>query len=226
MRKILVLSGGGSHGCFEIGIVSRLIQDGKGSWDLITGVSAGSINACYLSTIEKDDEKNHIVEFKKLWTDFKNADVYSNEFFLNGLSIFNNELFRKKLETIFGDKKPIRPVIIGTTSLSTSESKIFSNKDMMEEIAAFNIKENKLIDTVAIFKTKTKKLNRISLAFDFFSVVDKPKRALNLITYDEKKKIIYIPVVDDNGKVSNRNILYQLKGSYFEFIGIETEKRK
>ena len=103
---------------------------------------------------------------------------------------------------------------------------VFSNKDMMEEIAAFNIKENKLIDTVALFKTKTKKLNRISLAFDFFSVVDKPKRALNLITYDEKKKIIYIPVVDDNGKVSNRNILYQLKGSYFEFIGIETEKRK
>lgn len=132
MRNILVLSGGGSHGCFEIGIVSRLIQDGKGSWDLITGVSAGSINACYLSTIEKEDEKNHIGEFKKLWTDFKNADVYSNEFFLNGLSIFNNELFRKKLETIFGDKKPIRPVMIGTTSLSTSESKIFENDDMIK----------------------------------------------------------------------------------------------
>ena len=49
---------------------------------------------------------------------------------------------------------------------------------------------------------------------------------LELISYDGKKKIIYIPVVNNNGKVSNKNILYQLKGGYFEFIGIENGKRK
>jgi dipeptidyl aminopeptidase/acylaminoacyl peptidase len=52
-------------------------------------------------------------------------------------------------------------------------------------------------------------------------VVDKPKRALNLITYDEKKKIIYIPVVDDNGKViSVDNIPIQPK--YYDFQWKET----
>ena len=103
---------------------------------------------------------------------------------------------------------------------------IFSNKSMMQEISTFGIKGNKLVDTIKLFKTKTKKLNKISVEFDFFSVVDRPERPLELIGYDEKKNIIYIPVVDNNGKVSNKNILYQLKGSYFEFIGIETGKRK
>ena len=103
---------------------------------------------------------------------------------------------------------------------------IFSNKSMMQEISTFSIKGNKLVDTIKLFKTKTKKLNQISVEFDFFSVVDRPERPLELISYDEKKNIIYIPVVDNNGKVSNKNILYQLKGSYFEFVGIEIGKRK
>ena len=88
------------------------------------------------------------------------------------------------------------------------------------------LEENQLIDTTKIFKTKTKKLNNISVEFDFFSVADRPERPLELISYDEKKKIIYIPLVNNNGKVSNKNILYQLKGGYFEFIGFENGKRK
>jgi hypothetical protein len=103
---------------------------------------------------------------------------------------------------------------------------VFSNKSMMQQISTFNIKENQLIDTVKIFKTKTKKLNNISVEFDFFTVADRPERPLELISYDGKKKIIYIPVVNNNGKVSNKNILYQLKGGYFEFIGFENRKRK
>jgi hypothetical protein len=103
---------------------------------------------------------------------------------------------------------------------------VFSNKDMMQQISTYNIKENQLIDTAKIFKTKTKKLNNISVEFDFFSVADKTERHLELITYDERKNIIYIPVVNENGRVSKKNILYQLKGGGFEFVGIETGKRK
>ena len=131
MKRVLVLSGGGSHGCFEMGIVSRLIQDGKGSWDLITGVSAGSLNACYLSTIKKEDEKTRIDEFKKLWINVKNSDIYKTECFLNGLSVYNTDPFKKQLD-IFNDREPVRPVIIGTTSLTTSSSQIFTEKDIYE----------------------------------------------------------------------------------------------
>lgn len=103
---------------------------------------------------------------------------------------------------------------------------IFSTKDAIQSISSYSIEGNELVDTVKLFKTKTKKLNSIDVEFDFFSVVDRPERPLELITYDEKKKIIYIPVVGDKGQVTKKNILYQLKDRYFEFIGIETGMRK
>lgn len=103
---------------------------------------------------------------------------------------------------------------------------VFSNKDMMQQISTFNIKDNQLIDTAKIFKTKSKKLNNISVEFDFFTVGDRPERPLELITYNEIENIVYIPVVNENGRVSKKNIIYKLKGGYFEFIGIESRKRK
>ncbi|MEO6454599.1 MAG: hypothetical protein ABIN97_11020 [Ginsengibacter sp.] len=103
---------------------------------------------------------------------------------------------------------------------------IYSTKDAMQSISAYNINHNKLFDTVKLFKTKTKRLNSIDVDFDFFSVVDRPERPLELITFDNKQKIIYVPVVGDKGQVTKKNILYQLKNHYFEFIGIETGMRK
>lgn len=102
----------------------------------------------------------------------------------------------------------------------------YSSKDSRQSISCYSIEGNKLTDTVKLFRTKTKKLNTINVAFDFFSVVDRPERPLELITYDDKLNIIYIPVVDDKDQVTKKNILYQLKDGYFEFIGIETGKRK
>ena len=93
MPNLLVLSGGGSYGAFEMGIVSRLIEDENYSWDVVTGVSAGSINASYLSTIDKNDIKNHIQEFRELWTSIKSSDIYSPDFFLNGLTFSLQKYF-------------------------------------------------------------------------------------------------------------------------------------
>lgn len=130
MKKILVLSGGGSLGTFEAAILSQLILQGKGSWDLITGVSAGSINASYLSTIDRNKELDNITIFKNLWCSIKNKDVFNPELFLNGLSIYNTNKYKIKLETIFKDKKILRPLMINATSLNTSTSKIFTEEDI------------------------------------------------------------------------------------------------
>jgi predicted acylesterase/phospholipase RssA len=130
MTKILVLSGGGSYGSFEVGVVSNLIEKGLGGWDLITGVSAGSINACYLSTIKKEDEKENIPIFKNLWLNIKDKDIYKPDFFLNGLSVYNTKPLEKKLDEIFKDKKSVRPVIISTTSLTNAQALHFNNDDI------------------------------------------------------------------------------------------------
>jgi len=106
------------------------------------------------------------------------------------------------------------------------DNAIFSTKDALQSISVYTVANNKLNDTIKLFKTKTQKLNSIDVEFDFFSVADRPERPLELITYDEKQKIVYVPVVGEAGKVTKKNIMYQLKGGYFEFIGITTGKRK
>lgn len=103
----------------------------------------------------------------------------------------------------------------------TVTNSIFSSKEAQQSISAYAIIGGKLVDTVNLFKAKQKTFNSIDVNFDFFSVVDRPERPLELITYDDKKQTIYIPVVNDKGQVSKKYILYRLNGTCFEYIGIE-----
>ena len=48
--------------------------------------------------------------------------------------------------------------------------------------------------------------------------MDKPERPVRLIKYDKIKKIIYIPIVLEDGKVTDRYIQYKFNGSYFEKV--------
>lgn len=93
-----------------------------------------------------------------------------------------------------------------------------SSKDKYQSIRVYSVDNNSLNDTVAIIKTPKGLDYSISFEYDFFSVVDRPERPLRLIKYDADKKIIYIPIVLEDGKVTNRFILYQFTGQYFEHI--------
>ncbi|HAO06180.1 hypothetical protein [Chryseobacterium mucoviscidosis] len=94
---------------------------------------------------------------------------------------------------------------------------IFSTKDMAQAIQAFTIRKDLLIDSDKIFKTKTTTLNKIQVDFDFFSVVDRPERPLKLITFEKDK--LYIPIVNKDGVVSKKFLVYQLNNNYFQYIG-------
>jgi hypothetical protein len=91
-----------------------------------------------------------------------------------------------------------------------------STRDAYEILRVFTVTGNKLNYSVPLIKTSGGLKNSISFEFDFFSVVERPERPLQLIKYDAEKKIIYIPVVLENGKVTNRFIVYQFTGQYFE----------
>jgi len=97
---------------------------------------------------------------------------------------------------------------------------------MAESVTAYTIRNSKLVDTVGLFRTKKEILNAIDIEFDFFSVVDWPTRPLQLIAYDEEKKKLYIPYIEGYGQVTKRNLVYQLKGKYFEYVGIESKHEK
>jgi hypothetical protein len=100
----------------------------------------------------------------------------------------------------------------------------YSTKDAMQSVTAFRI-NGKLLDSVKLFKTKNEKLNTIKVYYDFFSVVNRPERPLKLITYDDKLRQLYIPLVGDKDQVTKKNLVYQLKGRYFEYAGVEPDRR-
>jgi predicted patatin/cPLA2 family phospholipase len=71
--NILLLSGGGAYGAFEAGVISRLVENGS-RWDYLTGVSAGSINAFFLSSLGYPANLTNIL--RNSWSDLKNDNVY------------------------------------------------------------------------------------------------------------------------------------------------------
>ena len=95
---------------------------------------------------------------------------------------------------------------------------IYSTKDASQSIKIFTIENKLLNNSVKLIKTQNGLTNSINVNFDFFSVAARPERPLRLIKYDNAKKIIYIPIVLENGKVTDKFILYQFTGQYFEKI--------
>ena len=96
---------------------------------------------------------------------------------------------------------------IGNAILSTSE--------VTQSIHTFQIDGDELFDDVRIIKTGSGLKNSISVPFNFFSVVDRPERPVELIKFDNKKKTIYIPLVKEDGTVTEKYIYYKFDGNYF-----------
>lgn len=164
-----------------------------------------------------------------------NFRIYSWDTWTGGTMRFFNTIFQYRYNGQVFTKVPVKGegdpgsagvqvftvTLKGKTIYLNVTNAIGSSKDCAQSIRAYSIENGKLIDTVKVFKTKTKTLNSIEVSYDFFSVVDRPERPVRLITYDENKQMIYIPVVNDKGTVTKKNLCYQLKGDYFEYIGID-----
>jgi hypothetical protein len=93
---------------------------------------------------------------------------------------------------------------------------ILSHKDETQGVDTYCINNGSLDGSVRIFKTKTGLHNGISFDFNFFSVVNRPERPIQLIDFDSVHRSIRIPVVLEDGTVTNRTIVYRWTGQYFE----------
>jgi hypothetical protein len=97
---------------------------------------------------------------------------------------------------------------------------IGSTQDRYEGVGLFRIDGNNLNDNVKLFKTKSGLTNSIGFGYNFFSVVDRKERPVELILYDTKTKVLKIPVVIEsekfmNGEVTEKIIKYKFNGTYF-----------
>ena len=138
--KALVLSGGGSNGAFQVGVLKYLLGTLGRHYDIITGTSVGALNGAILaqgSTL--DDMRSLGIQLEYIWKATSNKNVYKN-WFLTG--IFGG-LFKKSLydsSPLMGMiEKFIDPKKIATSgtkfravacSLTTGELEIFTEKSV------------------------------------------------------------------------------------------------
>jgi hypothetical protein len=137
-----------------------------------------------------------------------NGRVFTN--ITDGNEVVDGENACSNLYTVMIDKKPYYLVI------KISEG---SARDHSESISAYRIDGENLVDTVKVFKTKTETLNSIVVIIDNNNVVDDYNQNEG-ITYDEQRKIVSVPLVNDKQALTNNFLLYKLKGRYFEYIGV------
>lgn len=118
----LAFSGGGAFGAVEIGILKRIQSD---KYDMYTGISAGGLNAGYLSFF--GDIGDGIRHLESLYGEFRNRQIY-HLLPMTGVSLLNTEPLKDTISDII-DKMPNGPVIntlIGATNLETGHLDTFN----------------------------------------------------------------------------------------------------
>ena len=124
----LAFSGGGSFGAVEIGILKRINQIEKKKYDIYTGISAGGLNAGFLSYYK--DLTLGIKNAEILYSNMKNKMVYEISPH-NELSILNTDPLFKTLTTVIDrmGKEPVIETYIGATNLYTGSLDIYKFND-------------------------------------------------------------------------------------------------
>ncbi|KEY20176.1 hypothetical protein [Kaistella antarctica] len=102
-------------------------------------------------------------------------------------------------------------ITLGTSILSSGLS--------YHTIKIFSIEDAKLNENAKLIKTKTGIRNQIGYEVDLTSRTNRDREVGNYkIEYDEKNKVISIPLILENSKVTGEKIHYQFKGKYFEKV--------
>ena len=140
IKRGLCLSGGGSHGAYQVGVLKALSESGR-SWDYVSGVSVGSINGIFIAMHKPEEQKKAIEALEKMWkTDIKNnSSIYKPWFFwpINYIASFwkgslnHTKPLEKILEKYFDKNKLENSGValrIGAASLKTGDYKIATEK--------------------------------------------------------------------------------------------------
>jgi NTE family protein len=130
--RALVLSGGGSKGAYEAGVVSYLMDTLNFRYDIICGVSVGALNAVYLAQMSKGVQTGRFLT--SLWTNYiDNSKVYKNWLipYVSGLwkpSVYNSKPLQNLINNYISTDNLVRSGIkirIGATNLASGEYRVF-----------------------------------------------------------------------------------------------------
>jgi len=132
--RVLVLSGGGSKGAYQVGALKHILGNLQVQYDAFCGVSVGALNCAYLSMFNYGEEQTSIQQLTELWNSIDTSKIYKRWFpFGRWHALWNKSFFDSSplqnmiragisLEKIRASGKKIN---VGTVSLSSGKYTIF-----------------------------------------------------------------------------------------------------
>ena len=141
--RALVLSGGGNNGAWEVGVFYGLVNFGNPAdfaYDVVTGVSAGSINTLGFAGYAKGDEVALATYISDLWKNLHTSDVWVDwplgkvsGITIMGGAVDNSPLlhFLQALAATFSEIK--RRFVISSVNVETGEYVQWTKDDLILE---------------------------------------------------------------------------------------------
>lgn len=132
--RILVLSGGGSKGAYQVGALKYILGEQNVTYDAFCGVSVGAINCAFLSMFKFGEELESIKVLSDLWDKLDTPKIYKRWFpFGRWHAVWKKSFYDSSplgsLLRQYIDLDKIRssgkPVNVGTVSLSSGKYTIF-----------------------------------------------------------------------------------------------------
>lgn len=135
-KTALVLSGGGSRGAFEIGVLKVLLS--YITPHVIIGTSVGAANGA-MAAIGMSPH-----DMEKIWLPLKTKDVFSYNWelfykFIYAESVYSGKQWQELVETIVGEKRfedCVIPFYVNTTRLNDGKSVFFESGKLVDAIMA------------------------------------------------------------------------------------------
>lgn len=147
---LLALSGGGSFGAVEAGMLDSLVtrEIVPSRFDVITGISAGGLNAGFLYHF--DNVTDALPHMKTIYETTKTVDVYTSDVFgiFSRWSIYDNSPLENTLIQVLQHTTPASHppiVLLGASNVLTEHLDVFRFDTL-----SFEDKINALMSTTAI----------------------------------------------------------------------------
>lgn len=139
--NVLALSGGGSFGATQMGLLDGLLSNGviPATYDIITGISAGGLNAGFLSYYTNMNDA--LPKIYTIYANLTTASIYSSDIFhiLSTYALYSTAPLQTTLGNIIGtqvQQSPAPITLVGSTNVNTQTLDVFQYNlaDISEKI--------------------------------------------------------------------------------------------
>lgn len=133
--RLLVLSGGGSHGAYEAGVLAALVEhEHYKDFTHFAGVSVGAINAAYVAQFDSDQKAVGFLHH--LWSVLSRNDVYRSwplgwlQALLNKTGLYDTTPLWELIRHDFNPRALQRNLWVGATRVDTGDLTVFTNSNV------------------------------------------------------------------------------------------------